>query len=53
MAASTIRIKDAFFLRGGFEAIYDDVPEPLGVEVVRTRGARKRGDVLDATQGRA
>ena len=32
MAASTIRIKDAFFLRGGFEAIYDDVPEPLGLK---------------------
>lgn len=34
---------ETYFLRGGFEAIYDDVPEPLGLKsfapVVPARGA--------------
>jgi hypothetical protein len=44
---------ETYFLRGGIEAIYDDMPAPLGVLAFTHRDTGDRGPVLRSPTGRA
>ena len=42
---------ETYFMRGGMEAIYDDLPKPLGLQRVRADADRARRDVQRAAAG--
>ena len=45
---------EAYFMRGGMEAVYDDVPGPLGFGQFAQMRPARRGDVLTThTRARA